>query len=163
MFFGVFEDGSLGGEDRIICCYASKEDADRHLKLIVAEEMRIRQEIIESDYLLMRTDPQCKNKYDPWCVPGGNVKYRIGFVPIFDSVENFESKWQVLMDQVEEAGIAHTLIGPSLPVEADRCRECDGSGRYYDASHGSSRECFDCRGSGFRPASVQDPISIVPR
>jgi hypothetical protein len=32
-----------------------------------------------------------------------------------------------------------------------KCEECDGNGRWHDASHGCSRHCKTCDGTGENP------------
>lgn len=41
-----------------------------------------------------------------------------------------------------------TGASPVQQQQADKCEECDGNGRWYDASHGASRRCKACDGTG---------------
>lgn len=45
-------------------------------------------------------------------------------------------------------------------IQMVKCPECNGEGRYYDASHGS-RHCTDCRGTGEieKPAPKNKTVS----
>lgn len=43
----------------------------------------------------------------------------------------------------------HPEKGPKPDLgEAISCKECDGKGDWYDASHGCSRTCRACNGTG---------------
>jgi DnaJ-class molecular chaperone len=37
---------------------------------------------------------------------------------------------------------------PNAKKRVKNCKECDGEGRYIDPSHGCSRKCKTCNGTG---------------
>lgn len=37
------------------------------------------------------------------------------------------------------------------------CKECDGEGRWFDASHGATRKCNTCNGTGKQRSNLVEP------
>jgi hypothetical protein len=50
--------------------------------------------------------------------------------------------------------------GRGMKPEKD-CPECDGLGRWFDASHGCSRQCNDCNGTGLTLIAVPTPPGVA--